>query len=143
VFIKNNLFAFFRLTTIVITMLAALLFSELSFAGAGFAEQGNALSKALYEELVKKRVCSDLKECHQSIQLYREDGKRIFLNLYGQKDTKLASKIVAFYIEKGLKITGGMPITFKVFPGPKTQYLGFFRGMFSNDGETLRLELNN
>ena len=140
--IKNSLFAFFRLTTITITLLSALLFSELSFAGAGFTEQGNALTAALYDELVKQKVCSintQLSTC--SLQMLRADGKRIHLNMYGQTDTLLASKVAAFLVEKGIIITRGMPITLKVFPAPKTEYLGL-KSVFGLTDATLKLEIN-
>jgi hypothetical protein len=139
VLIKNNLFSFFRLTTIVITLLAALIFSELSFAG--YSDQGDALSQALYEDLVKKRVCSNMPACSQMLQMYGSDGKRILLNMYAQKDTVLVSKVVAFLVEKGLKISRGMPITLKVFSAPKSKYLGL-KSISSKNDEFLKLELN-
>ena len=128
----------------MVAFVAGLFFSQALLAGGRFTEQGNKLSEALYNELVKKGICSaDTHACAKPFQMYREDdGNRIYLNLYGQKDMLLASKIVEFYVKKGLKITDGMPITFKVFPEPKEHYLGFFKGLFGNNEQSLKLELN-
>lgn len=125
----------------MVTFFTGLLFSQDSFGGGGFTEQGNKLSEALYDELMKTRVCSDVRMCRNALQMYRADGKRIHMNMYGQTDTLLASKVAIFYIEKGMKITGGMPITFKVFPAPKEHYLGL-KSIFGKDEEILKLELN-
>lgn len=138
---RKIIYSFLR-QTLTITFASALFFSQPASAGAGFSEQGNALSKALYNDLLKKGICTNVRACAESLQMYREDGKRIYVNMYGQKNTILASKVAAFYIEKGLNITGGMPITLKVFTGPKTQYLGLIKGLFGNNEEILKLELN-
>ena len=132
----------FFLTTALVTFLVGLLFSQVSFAGGGFTEQGNKLSEALYNELIKKRVCTDNHACFDALQMYGADSKRIYLSMYGQKNMLFASEVVTFLIEKGLKITDGMPITLKVFPAPQSYYLGFFKGLFGNNDEVMKLELN-
>lgn len=131
----------FLLTTALVIFFTSLVFSQASFAGGGYSEQGTALSKALYKELIKQGICTDNQMCWNHLQMYRQDGKRIHLNMYGQKDTLLASKVAAFFVEKGLKITDGMPITFKVFPAQKEHYLGL-KSIFGNNEEILKLELN-
>jgi hypothetical protein len=142
VFTKNNLHTLFRLTTIILTLLVGLLCSEASFADAGYTEQGNALTKALKEDLIQQGICSlDTRLPTCDLQMYRADGKRIHLNMYGQTDTILASKVAAFLVEKGLKISRGMPITLKVFSAPKSKYLGL-KSIFSKNDELLKLELN-
>ena len=137
----KKIYSSFLLTTALVIFFTSLVFSQASFAGGGFTEQGDALSEALYDELIKTRACSDDLMCTRSLQIYRADGKRIHLNMYGQKDTVLASIVVSFFIEKGLKITRGMPISLKVFSGPKSQYLGL-KSIFGKNEEILKLELN-
>ena len=72
--------------------------------------------------------------------MYREDGDRIYLNMYAQTDMNLSGIVVKFIVEKGIKITGGMPITLRVFHKPKTQYLGL-KSIFGKD-ESIKLEIN-
>jgi hypothetical protein len=142
VFIKNNLYSFFRLTAIILSLLTGLFYWKTSFAGSSYSEQGNDLTRALKENLIKQGFCSlDTRLPTCSLQMYRADGKRIHLNMYGQTDTILASKVAAFLVENGIKITKGMPITLKVFSAPKTEYLGL-KSIFSKNDEFLKLALN-
>jgi hypothetical protein len=126
----------------VILLFAFLGMTEVSMGGSGFSEQGNALYKALNEHLVAKGVCKDHQTCHNAHQIYREDGGgHIYFNMYGQSDKALASTVAEFLVANGLKITGNMPITLRVFEGPKTQYLGF-KAMINRSQESIKLEIN-
>ena len=125
----------------MVAFLGGLLFSPATFARSELTGRSNALAKALSTELIKQGICIDSQTCWAYLQMERKEGKKIYLNLYGQKNTLLASKIANFLVEKGLKITGEIPITFKVFSEPKTHYQGV-KSMFVNNKELLQLELN-
>ena len=113
-----------------------------SMAGSGFSDQGNALYKALNEHLMAQGVCKDYQTCHNVHQIYSEEsGDHIYFNMYGQTDKALASIVAGFLVAKGLKITGGMPITLHVFFGPHEQYQGLKR-IFGASGESIKLEIN-
>ena len=113
---------------------------ENSMAGGKFSDQGNALYKSLHDELIAKSVCTNFQNCSDALQMYGEDGDRIYLNMYAQTDMNLSGIVVKFIVEKGIKITGGMPITLRVFHKPKTQYLGL-KSIFGKD-ESIKLEIN-
>lgn len=115
-----------------------------SVAGDRFSEQGSALTKALIYQLMAQGVCKDIKNCNDALQMYREDGSRIYLNMYAQTDMTLASTVAGFLVARGLKITEGMPITLRVYPGPKTQYLGSMGSMaiIGINLESIKLEIN-
>lgn len=113
-----------------------------SMAGSGFSDQGNALYKALNEHLMAQGVCKDYQTCHNAHQIFSEEsGAHIYFNMYGQTDKALASTVAGFLVAKGLKITGGMPITLHVFSGPHEQYQGLKR-IFGASGESIKLEIN-
>jgi hypothetical protein len=129
-------------STAVICLLSYFGMSGASMAGSGFSEQGNALYKALNEHLISKGICKDNRSCHNAHQIFSEDGGgHIYLNMYGQTDRALASTITEFLVARGLKITGGMPITLHVFFGPHEQYQGFKR-IFGASGESIKLEIS-
>jgi hypothetical protein len=114
---------------------------EASMAGSSFSDQGNALYKAMNEHLMLKGICHDDQSCHNLHQIFREDGgEHVYFNMYGQKNKDLASVVVAFLVSSGLKITDGMPITLRVFEGPKTQYLGI-KSMIGKSQEIIKLEI--
>ena len=132
-----------RIISIKVVLLIAFLgVTDVSTAGSGFSDQGNALSKALSEHLTKKKVCRDYQNCHQLLQMHGEDGGgRIYFSMYGQADAALSSMVAGFLVANGLEITGGMPITLFVFKGPKTQYWGFL-AMIRKSQESIKLEIN-
>ena len=109
--------------------------------GDKFSNQGNALHKALIEELVKQKVCEDHQSCFNILQMYGEDGDRIYLNMYAQADKRLSSIVAKFIVEKGLGASSGMPITLRIYSHPKSFQLGL-RSIFNKDEEAIKLEVN-
>lgn len=112
-----------------------------SMGGDKFSNQGNVLHKALIEELVKQKVCEDHQSCFNILQMYREDGDRIYLNMYAQTDKRLSTIVAKFIVEKGLGASNGMPITLRIYSSPKSFHLGF-KSIFNKDEETIKLEVN-
>lgn len=119
--------------------LAGLSVSGESMAGGRFSNQGNALSKALLDELMRKGVCTDNQSCSNATQMYREDGDRIYLNMYGQTDPSLGITVARFILENGLRVADGMPITLRVYSTPKSQEVG---SIFRKKVEIIKLEVN-
>jgi hypothetical protein len=113
-----------------------------SMGGYGFSNQGNALTKALDDYLIVQGVCKDFQTCQNALQMYREDSRDcIYLNMYRQTDTALASTVTAFLVARGLKITGGMAITLHVYSGSHEQYADIKR-IFGQSQQSIKLELN-
>jgi hypothetical protein len=110
-------------------------------SGDKFSEQGSALTKLMYEELINKGICADRQSCFNLVQMYREDGDRIYLNMYAQTNMSLSSVVAQFMVEKGIKITDGKPITLRIFSKPKTEHLGL-KSIFGPRGESIKLEIN-
>ena len=100
-----------RTKCIVIALtFAGLTVSGESMAGGRFSNQGNVLYKALLDELMRQGVCTDNQSCSNATQMYREDGDRIYLNMYGQTDPRLGITVAKFILENGLRLADGMPI---------------------------------
>jgi hypothetical protein len=118
-----------------------ILFSVKSFSGKDFSKQGNALYKSLVEELIKQRMCTEYQSCFEILQLYSDDGDRIYMNMYGQINTKISSIVISHFIKKGISTTDGMPITLRIFPKPKSEYVGLW-SIFKKSDESIKLEIN-
>ena len=134
IFIRNKFFA-------LALALAGLGASGESMGGDKFSIQGNALHAALIEDLVKQGVCGDHQSCFNVLQIFGEDGDRIYLNMYAQTDRHLGAIVARFFIEHGLKASGGMPITLRIYSDPKSKYLRF-KSMFNRGDEFVKLEIN-
>ncbi len=93
--------------------------------GEKYSKEGNALGKKMYDVLLQQGYCADLKDCHKKEALFGEHGNRVNLHLYGVTDRKLLSIIFAMVLSEGSEITGGAPITIRVYPRPNKEYLGF------------------
>lgn len=112
---------------------------NVAIAGSGFTKQGNDLTAGLIQHLIAKGICKDNPTCWGVTQIYRKDGSgRIYLNMYGQKNTALTSIVTEFLVANGLQLTGGIGITLTIYSGPHTQYEGFF----GRRGESIKLEIN-
>ena len=107
--------------------------------GDRFSNQGNALYKALLDELMRRGVCTDNQSCSNATQMYGEDGDRIYFNMYGQTDPHLGITVARFILENGLRVTDGMPITLKVYSTPKSHEAG---SIFRKKVEIIKLEVN-
>ena len=107
----------------------------------GFTEQGNSAYNGLIDNLIQQEICSDPRSCSDLLQMYREDGERIYLSMYGHTDLSLPTTVSLFFLENGLKLSSGMPITLKVFSEPKSEHLGL-KGIFSQNNVAMKLELN-
>lgn len=111
--------------------------------GERYSEQGRALGKAVYEELIRQRFCTDFSDCQKKKPMYGENGDRVRLNLYGIQDRELLSKVFSMVAKDGMGITNGAPITLSAFPGQKADYLGLgFRNIFNLYEPIMRLEIN-
>lgn len=114
----------------------------LAMGGDKFSEQGNSLIKALIGQLINEGVCKDIRSCNDILQMYREDDNgRVYLNMYGQTDTALTSKVISFLVTHGTKITGGLGITLHVFSGSHEHNHGV-KQLFRRSQEVIKLEIN-
>ena len=138
---RAKIIGFRTIAFFLVALLSFFSYVEQARAGSIFSQEAEMLINALHKDLIKKRVCDNDFMCSEMLQTLTEGNKRIYLNMYGQTDTVLASYVVAFFIEKGKIITGGIPITLRVFPKPKTEYMGLKYAFGSNE-YLIKLELN-
>ncbi len=123
------------------TLLSCFSYIEQSLAGSNTSPYIGILKNELIEALVKDHVCKDREKCREILHMRGEGYSKIYLNMYDQADTLLASHVAEFFITKGLKITEGTPIALRVFPKPKSEYMGL-RYAFGSDDYLIKLELN-
>jgi len=95
--------------------------------GEKYSKEGKALGKKVFEVLHQQGYCSntDPTDCYKKQLLFGDYGNRVNLHLYGVTDRKTLSTIFAMVLSEGSEITGGAPITIRVYPRPKNEYLGF------------------
>lgn len=123
----------------LLVFLSFLSHPEKATAGNATPEQIYTLKEALRKKLVKEGICLNIDDC--APMLHEGSNKRIYLNLYGQTDQKLSSYIIDFFIQEGIKITEGIPISLRVFPKVKDEYLGLKYTFGSND-YLIKLDIN-
>jgi hypothetical protein len=116
---------------------------EQSMAGSYYSPYVSTLKDKLIDSLVENNVCKNREICREILHMYAEGTSRIYLNMYDQSDTELASHVAAFFIKEGLKITKGIPITLSTYPKPKDEYMNKgFKYAFGNDEYLINLEIN-
>lgn len=130
-----------RTSLVVVIVFGCFGFLGNSMGGDKFSSQGNALYKSLLNELIRQGICTDSQTCFNALQMYGEDGDRIYMNMYAQTDRHLGAIVASFILKSGLTVTGGMPITLRIFRGPKSQYLGI-KSLVGRNEESVKLEVN-
>lgn len=94
--------------------------------GGGYSEENILLSKSINSHLIEEGFCSSPRECHKKLDLYGAEGEQIHFLLYGQENRKMIAAFIEFSIDKGIAITGGKPISIRVFPKRRKEYGSFF-----------------
>ena len=112
---------------------------EKSIAGL-YSQEGDQLLNELVENLIKENVCKNISQCNEMLWMWRRDGKKIELSMYEQTDSFLSSHVTSFFIQHGIKITKGMPITLIIYSEPKTEYLDL-KHFFINNGHLIKLDI--
>lgn len=110
-------------------------------AGDKFSEPGNSLYSAILDNIKQHNLCSTNQDCFNILKIYREDGDRIHLNMYGQKNRTVSSLVTDFLIKNGIAITKGKPITLTVFEQEKDQTTGI-KSITIKTEPSIRLEIN-
>lgn len=128
------------LELVVYVLIASFALPENSMSGDKFSSQGNALYKSILDELIRQGVCSDNQSCSNALRLYSEDGDRIYMNMYGQTDKRLGSVVAKHIIENGIGLTGGVPITLRIYASQKSENTGF--RSFIKRGASVTLEID-
>ena len=129
-------------TTIIfsVILLVCFLFIVKFIIKNRFADEENAVYEGLIEELETQEFCMKKLTCATKIGLYHRSGKRIYFNMYGQKDMVLVASISKFLVKKGIQLTKGVPVTLKVYSTPKVGYLNFDY-FFGHEYPLLKLEI--
>ena len=110
-------------------------------SGDKFSSQGKALYKSLLDEVIGQGICPGPQACSDVLQLYSEDGDRVYMNMYGQADKTLGAIVAKFLLENGTRLTDGVPITLRIYPAQKSKYAGL-GSIFGAAGESVVLEIN-
>jgi len=115
-------------------------------SAADFAKKNAAivnLNQALLDNLVYERACKNQTACKSALNMYLDgDGvDRIYLIMYSQRKTELASKVAAFLIRDGMKITGEFPIELVVYSSDHKVNQGI-KSFFYKTEPVIRLEIN-
>ncbi len=138
---KSKKTPFRAVTFLLVLIISGFSCIEQSLAGSPSSPYVDTLKIELIKVLIRDHVCENDQICREMLYMPTEGYSRIYLNMYGQTDTVLASHVAAFFVEKGLKITEGTPIALRVFPKPKDDYMGLRYAFGSND-YLMKLELN-
>jgi hypothetical protein len=113
-----------RLFTILLVVVTALLTMGM---GEKYSKEGHALSKKVYEVFLQQGYCTDVNDCYKKEYFFGEHGNRVNIHLYGVTDRKLISTVFAMVLNEGSEVTGGAPITIRVYPRPKKEYMVGFK----------------
>lgn len=121
-------------------VLILLVCGHLAGCGEKYRTEGNALSKQLFDILIKNGYCKNYDECYAKEVMYGEDGDRVYLGIYGISDQKLLGEVLSFVVTEGRQITGGVPITVSVFSGKKREYVNSIKSFTAKP--VIHLEIN-
>lgn len=97
----------------------------LTGCGEKYSTQGNMLTKKIYEHMIYEKICSDINDCNNNVEIYTSHGNRVNYMLYNVKNRKILSSIIEFIVENGINITNGVPISVSVYPEPRKYYGNF------------------
>ncbi len=89
--------------------------------GEKYREQGNALSKAIYQELIKTGLCKDNNNVIGKLPMYGGHGNQVNFSIY-KPDRKILAATFEFLIAHGIEITGGVPIAIRIYPKSREEY---------------------
>lgn len=115
--------------------------SCISSAGERFTEAGNALGRAIDEELIRRRFCNDAAGCQRVLEIYGGHGDQVNFTAYGINDRNrdALAIVVEVITRRGLSITGGIPIKFQGRRMTHDEYIG--SGIFRARDVVLTLEV--
>ncbi len=103
-----------------------------------YRDQGNLLSKESNKYLISRGFCSVPQECNKKLGAYAGHGNRINYSIYIKNNRAMIAAFVGFVIEKGFKISKGIPITIRVYPKTREEYGSFF----FKPKEIIKVEVN-
>lgn len=76
-------------------------------------------------------------DCSKKIRLYGGHGNQVNYSIYAP-DKKALAATIAFVVENGMEITGGVPISVSVYPRSRESY----GNMFFSPNPTISLEIS-
>jgi hypothetical protein len=87
-----------------------------------FREQGHALVTAMHQELIQQNLApSDFNGFLKEVPLYGGHGDKVNLTIY-KPDRNALAAIFKFLVVHGLEVTGGVPISIRVYPKSREEY---------------------
>jgi hypothetical protein len=128
-----------KLKLIAVSVLLFAIFANKPAMAVGeqYREQGNALSKAIFQELIKTGLCKDTNDVIGKLPMYGGHGNQINFSIY-KPDRKILAATIEFLIAHGFEITGGVPIAIRVYPKSREEYGNFL----ISPKPTIQLEIN-
>lgn len=106
-----------------------------------YSKQGDLLYSALFNELMKQKLCSSFEDCVAKVPIYAENGDRVHFHIYACKDRNILAKTIEYIIRNGIIITKGVPINVLIFQETKEESLKS-DGFFGKKKEIISLEIN-
>jgi hypothetical protein len=137
--VNSKFFGPNRASTCVV-FICCTVFQVIPASGAGnrFAAEGARLSAAIERNLIEKNICrADATDCSKQIRLYGGHGNKVNYSIYAP-DKKALAATIAFVVENGMEITGGVPISVSVYPRSRESY----GNMFFSPHPTISLEIS-
>lgn len=105
--------------------------------------QGRALANEIDNELIHREICKDSRDCFNKLAIYGEHGNHVNFNLYdvGSGNKRVITAIVVeMIVNRGLNITGGIPIAVQAFEKSHDEYTNF-KNFFSKK-PAIKLEVS-
>ena len=113
-------------------------------AGGYISDKTDDLVAKTFIYLIKNGYCPNKESCskEEHVFFFVEESTRIYLNIYDQLDNLIAGGIAKFFLDEGLRITEGKPISLGVFRGLHSEYEGLSNAFFRRRHAALELEVS-
>jgi glutamate-1-semialdehyde aminotransferase len=90
--------------------------------GERYTKEGGELSAEINKELIAQGFCSSPKECNQILRTYVGHGNHVNYSIYAPQNKSALAAVFKLLIERGMKITHGVPISVIVYPNTREEY---------------------
>ena len=127
-------------TTLLIVGVLSLLPAGSALAiGEKYADQGARLGRAIDKHLIDQKICmSGGQDCNRKLPMYGGHGNKINFSIYAPDKQALAA-MVAYLIEHGMEVTGGVPISITVYPKTREAYASL---LFSSPDPSITFKID-
>ncbi len=120
-FMRRNTLSLLRFTQTIWLLIATVFAISITGCGEPYRNEGDKLNEEIHKELIAQKMCNSTRECNQVFRASSSHDSQLNYSVYAPNKLVLATafKVV---IEKGMKITNGVPISIKVYPKTREEY---------------------